>query len=81
MKGETKMEKLPENSPGKMERLREYVEERGIKLSVLATRSGVPAPVLYRAFGKKATQELKLDQYFDVCAALHLWPVSLKPID
>jgi len=75
------MEKLPENSPGKMERLRQYVEEMGIKISVLATRSGVPAPILYRSFGKNAVQELKLEQYFKVCAALHLYPVSLKPID
>lgn len=75
------MEKLPENSPGKMALLRAFVEERGIKLSVLSRRSGVPAPILYRSFGKNAVQELKLDQYFSVCAALHLYPVSLKPIE
>ena len=55
-----------------------YLREKGINLSVLAKRTGIPYSVLYSSLGLKSQvdRELRADELMSICLFLDLNPMD-----
>jgi len=55
--------------------LREYIKERGVAISVIAKRTGIPDKALYNSLGK--SRKLRGDELLLICNFLKVEPLSL----
>lgn len=60
-------------------KIAKYIDDNGIKLSVLANRTSIPAQALYDSLGKNGTRKLKADELLRICDVLKLNPMDFRP--
>ena len=55
-----------------------YLHEKGIKLSVLSKKTGIPYPILYSSLGMQSNtnRELRADELLEICLFLNLNPMD-----
>ena len=59
-------------------RIKEYLDSKGIRYSYLSERTGIPANILSPMLNGK--REIKALEYFSICSALDKGKVQVKPI-
>lgn len=60
------------NNMGLEKRLNEVIEEKGISIRSIATRTGCDEQILYRCL--RAEQRLKADQFLAICKVIEVDP-------
>ena len=60
------------------ENIAKFLRDKGIKLSVLSKRTGIPYPVLYASLGLQSNgkRELRADELISICTFLGLNPME-----
>ena len=54
----------------------EYVASRGIKISVIAEKTGISRNILDNCFSEKGTRKLRADEFLSICSFLEINPMD-----
>lgn len=51
-----------------------YIADKGIALTVVSEKTGIPYNVVYNSLGPKAKRDLRAGEYLDICLFLDIDP-------
>lgn len=55
-----------------------YIQNKGIKLSYIKEKTGIPKNAVYFSLAKNGTRKLRVDEFFLICDAIGADPLLLS---
>lgn len=59
--------------------LAKYLDKRGITIAAVIKGTGLSREAMYRSLGKNSTRELRIDEFFEICAFTQIDPMKFCP--